>query len=555
MKKIINFIAFVIVSTGLFAQKWNGYTLYSNMNSTSAYLMDTFQATYHTWSGLAQTNYSSFLEPGGNLVRSVKLNGVSFVGGPIGGKIQKHDYAGNLIWDFTYSTVDYCQHHDICPMPNGNVLLISYERKSAAEVSAAGGNNAIEMWPDKIVEVQPTGLTTGNIVWEWKAWDHLMQNVDNTKSNYVTSLVNNPGLLNINYKQTKDWMHMNGVDYNPILDQVAFSSHNLNEIYIIDHSTTTAEAASHTGGNSGKGGDILYRWGSPQAYGASGADIINVTHDAHWIKEGVPNAGRLSCVNNKGMSGPNTTTFDNVITPINGYNYDIVTGQAYAPASYTSRIVGQGYTSNMGSSEELPNGNTLLCLATTGKIYEVDPNGNTLWTKNVSSPQAHIYNSCYISNPAPAIPTITAAGNILSSTAATTYQWYLNGVLISGATSQTYNAVASGVYVVRITDVNGCVYQYSKGLKHNYIPDAIKENNLNEKISIFPNPTNGKINIKNVELLGANYIVSVYNQMGQLLSNFSNQKEITLNKLPNGNYIISISSEKGKATKTITINN
>ena len=53
---------------------------------------------------------------------------------------------------------------------------------------------------------------------------------------------------------------MNAVDYNAEFDQLMISVHNLSEVWIIDHSTTTAEAAGHTGGRSGKGGDILYRW-------------------------------------------------------------------------------------------------------------------------------------------------------------------------------------------------------------------------------------------------------------------------------------------------------
>ncbi|MBL7765509.1 MAG: aryl-sulfate sulfotransferase [Chitinophagaceae bacterium] len=551
-------VATLFITMNVSAQQWNGYTLYSLQNSLSAYLMDTNLTTYHTWtfpSGNA-TGYSTHMEPGGTIVRAVAKGGNSFTGGPICGRITKHDYAGNLTWTYDYSTTNYCTHHDICPMPNGNVLVIAYERKTAAEVTAAGGSNAIEMWPDKIVEIQPTGPTTGTVVWEWHTWDHLVQNVDASKANYQTSIVDHPELININYQQAKDWQHMNGVDYNPILDQIAFSSHNMDEWYIIDHSTTTAEAATHAGGNSGKGGDILYRWGNPAAYGASGTAILNVTHDAHWIPEGVPNAGRLAGFNNRGVSNSQSAA-DEIITPINGYNYNITLGQAYAPATYTARHACNGYSSNMGSTQQLPNGNQLICIATSSKVYEINSAGTQLWTKTFTGgmgcSQARKYDSCYIFNTPPAIPAITGAVNVLTSTPATTYQWYLNGVLISGANSQTYNATQSGIYVVRITDANGCVYRYSPGYKHTQNADAVADLDLSDALSVYPNPTNGTVNIKDDGLLGNNFNVLVIDIYGRTLMNVKNNLNLNLSELSSGMYTLVINSDKGMATKKVSL--
>ena len=135
---------------------------------------------------------------------------------------------------------------------------------------------------------------------------------------------------------------MNGVSYNPILDQVIWSSHNMSEIYVIDHSTTTAQAASHSGGNSGMGGDLLYRWGHPAAYSATGTQILHVVHDAHWNPEGVPNAGYVGGYNNQGVSS-SASCADQVSPPYNGYNYSITLGSAFAPANYTIRQVSGGH--------------------------------------------------------------------------------------------------------------------------------------------------------------------------------------------------------------------
>ncbi len=558
MKKLLAcFSFFLLVTFASKAQQWDGLTLYSNSNATTAYLIDTNSTTVKTWTLNSGTGYSSYLMPGGTLVRSVKVSNATFNGGGACGKVQKYDYTGNLIWDYTHSSSTYYTHHDHCPLPNGNVLLISYESKTQAELATAGGTNTAltTIWPEKIIEVQPTGATTGNIVWEWHIWDHLVQNVDAGKANYQTSIVNHPELLNVNYKSTKDWMHMNGIDYNPILDQIAVSSHNMNEWYVIDHSTTTAQAASHTGGNSGKGGDILFRWGNPAAYDATGTAILNVTHDVHWIPEGSPNAGNLVAVNNQGASGPKTT-IDGIVVPRSEYNYTITPGSAFTPSTYSTRHTSTGYTSNMGSSEQYPNGNQMICLATAGSIYEIDAAGNTLWTKSTGgmTPQSHRYTTCYINNAAPIQPTISLSGSNLSSTSASSYQWYMNGNLIAGATSQNYTPSQTGIYVVRTTDANGCVYVYSAGYVYS-TSTSIDEAYTTNNVTVYPNPSSGIIdidlNFQNINEM----LVSVYDIYGKLVLTSVNNSRLDLSSLSNGVYTLAISIDHKKpAYKKIVLN-
>lgn len=393
-------VLFLLFTIPGFSQSYDGYTLYFPQNGTKAYLIDLAGNNYHTWTfgSNQKTCYSSYLLPGGVLLRSVNKQGNYFNGGPISGEVQKVDWNGNVIWDFVYSTQEYCTHHDIHPMPNGNVLLISYERKSASEVVQAGCAQSLEMWPDKIVEIQPSGTNGGTVVWEWHIWDHLVQSHDPTKSNYGV-VADHPELLNINYRTNKDWVHMNGIDYNEELDQIVFSSHALNEVYVIDHSTTTAQAASHSGGNSGKGGDFLYRWGNPEAYQASGTANFNVVHDAHWVPGDDPRFPNALCgYNNHGGAGGKTCV-DIFNPPYNGYNYSHTPGTAYLPGTYYWRNTYSGnYSSNNGNSQQLPNGNTLICIGLSGFMYEIDSNQNQIWSKSVGGTIAQVfrYPPCFI---------------------------------------------------------------------------------------------------------------------------------------------------------------
>jgi arylsulfotransferase ASST len=264
----------------------NDYVLYNPNGTRTTYLVDMDGNTVHSWENGNNGGYSVYLLDNGNILRPGQASNTQLKGGASAGLLEEIDWNGNVVWEFEYNSADYLAHHDIEPMPNGNALMIAWEVKSAAEAKAAGRESSSEIWPDHIIEVEPTGSQGGDIVWEWHAWDHLVQDHDSSKDNYGV-VADHPELFDVNLGEIKagpgpsggsDWLHINGVSYNPDKDQIVISSHFMDEFYIIDHSTTTAEAAGHTGGNSGKGGDILYRWGSPENYGAPGDKAFYVIH-------------------------------------------------------------------------------------------------------------------------------------------------------------------------------------------------------------------------------------------------------------------------------------
>lgn len=526
------------------SQTYGDYTLYSVQNGTKAYLIKMDGTTYHTFTFASNSKigYSSYLLPNRVLLSTVLKQNPYFGGGGVCGGVQKIDWNNNVVWDFTYSTSQYCSHHDICPMPNGNVLLIAYEVKSSSEVTQAGCTKSITMWPDKIVEIQPSGTTGGTVVWEWHVWNHLCQNANASKDNYVTSIVDHPELLNINYQANQDWMHVNGIDYNADLDQITFSSHNLNEIYVIDHSTTTAEAAGHTGGNSGKGGDFLYRWGNPAAYQASGTTIFNIVHDAHWVPANCPRAGYLAGFNNRGGSGGKSCV-DLIEPPYNGYNYTINVGSAFAPSTYSWRHTYSGNPiQDLGNSQQLPNGNTLICISGARYIYEIDSNQTTVWSKTVSGASAHAYRytACYVDGMS--VPTITLSGTSLISSEAPGYQWYMNGDSVPGATNQTFDPALSASYQVRANDGNGCYSALSEAF--NFIASSSPEQS-EESLLIYPNPSTGEVNISGTFLDNKLFTVVVSDMTGKPLLWIENNSSIDLSSLKNGIYFLKIKLTSG----------
>jgi hypothetical protein len=403
-----------------------GYTLMSPFESPNTYLLDMQGRVVHTWKTDSSPALSAFLLENGHLMRPGSIGGDARVFGPgpgVGGRIQEFTWEGELVWDFKFYSARQLPHHDMTRLPNGNVLLIVWDRKTAEEAIAAGRRPEMtgdkHLLPDSLIEIKPTGKTTGEVVWEWHLWDHLVQDFDKTKANYG-NVAEHPELVNINYGEddffpktaakdgqdkpkadgspaanttptrprvNPDYTHFNGVAYNPDLDQIAVSVWAFSEFWIIDHSTTTAEAASHVGGRSGKGGDLLYRWGNPRAYRAgTKADrkLFN-QHNAHWIPRGLPGAGHLLLFNNGGdRSDGSYSSVDELVLPADSQGrYVLTPGKSYGPDqpvwTYSAPKKDDFYSSFISGAQRLVNGNTLICSGANGTIFEVTPDKQVVW--------------------------------------------------------------------------------------------------------------------------------------------------------------------------------
>ncbi len=349
----------------------SGYTLFTPLSGKDTYLIDNFGREINSWKSDKLSGASVYLLEDGSLLRCESLQNMSFNAGGSGGRVKKFSWDGSVTWTYDYSSSTYCQQHDCEPLPNGNVLILAWEMKNQSEVSAAGRTTTGNLWPDHLIEVKPSGSSGGEIVWEWHVWDHLVQDKDAGKANYGV-VEDHPELVDVNYiahrNSSGDWMHTNAVDYNEEFDQVMITVRYFDEVWIIDHSTTKEEAASHSGGKYGKGGDLLYRFGNPAAYksGSSSDRILFLQHDAHWIPDGRPGAGNVMVFNNGETS--NRSSVDEFKLPVDDEgNYDM----DKAPEKVWSYTASGFFAQNMSSGQRMVNGNTLICDGPHGKVFEV----------------------------------------------------------------------------------------------------------------------------------------------------------------------------------------
>lgn len=398
---------------------FNGYTLFGTHGTT--YLIDMSGQVVHTW---RQGTNPRFLD-NGNLLDASKDDPSGYQG------FVEVDWDGNKVWEYTEKREDYAPHHDWVRTFNKKLnawttMYIANKSISHEQAIAAGADPRKGPYDggqmDAVVEVD----MQGNVIWEWWFFDHVIQDIDPTKPNYAgqgKTAADYRNKIDINMPGRplkRDWLHCNSMDYNAESGHIVINSVQ-GELYVIDHDGTfvPGDAKASIVLATGPKGDFLYRFGDPARYGqgdppkvlenwdnaTSGHKQMGGSHDAHWIRPGLPGAGHIMVFNNGqylfqrtphssiieinpflDASGRDTGNYVN--PPDAGYvreEYDHDTHNSPRQISrhvvWTYRSINNhGFFSQIGSSgQRLPNGNTLICSDTEGHLFEVTATGKLVW--------------------------------------------------------------------------------------------------------------------------------------------------------------------------------
>ena len=346
-------LKYLIILTSLFGilkcDVFEGYTLFTETDPIDGYyitrLIDNDYNIINSWQSPSKPASMAYLLPDSTLLypcrqSNVVMNQVS----AYGGRIIKYDWDGNVIWDWECNQ-DYQLHHDIEPLPNGNILAIAIE-----EIT-----NDIK--PDVVLEISPVGFDGAEIVWEWHTWDHR-----GSDSPYKFD-------EEAPYHKS-DWNHFNAIHINNNLDKIYLSSRAWSEFYIIE-----------LGGNS----DILYRWGNPQNYGRGTAadQILDANHGVNEIASGFPGENNVLIFNNKTNATGGNNLYSSVIEIVppldeNG-DYFIDDVEAFGPTEIQWEYYDDFHAPRQSGAFRLQNGNTLITVSTDAHIFEVTNTGQVVW--------------------------------------------------------------------------------------------------------------------------------------------------------------------------------
>jgi hypothetical protein len=320
---------------------FQGYTLIAPNEDKTTYLIDMEGYIVHAWPSQYLPGQHALLLENGNLLRGARLPDSPVKFGGASGLIQEIDWDGKVVWEYKNLTKTSVQHHTFSRMPNGNTLVLCWEKKTREEAIAKGRKPETVkedgIAPDYIQEVN----RDGKVVWEWHVWDHLGAGPDQFDINFV--LPAKAGVMG-----GADWTHFNVVEYIPETDQVILNSRNFGEFYLVNHKT----------------GAVEFRWGNPCAYGQG--KCPSFVDDGDQQLFGPHSVTKLS--------NGNFLIFDNGWQRPEGNRSRVVELDPKSKVivwQYATRSANSFYSAFQGSTQRLPNGNTLITSTVQGHIFEV----------------------------------------------------------------------------------------------------------------------------------------------------------------------------------------
>ena len=304
-----------------------GYTLYSPMGDhRTVYLLDLEGNTVHTWEMPYPPGLYGYLTPAGTLFYNAKIveEPSRFISTQPwkGGAVLEMDWGGRVLWELRHPD----HHHDGVRLRNGNVLLLCLAPLAddlAARVRGGltGSEHQGVMYADNLVEL----TRDGQAVWEWRSWEHLDPEQDG---------------LTVPQERRHEWTHGNTVA--ELADgNIIVSFRHISTVAIIDRRT----------------GAIIWKLGAPPlAQQHAPVQLWN---------------GHLLMFDNGTHRVDHFLNYSRVIE-VDPATKEIVW-------SYQERRLIDFYSPLISNAQRLPNGNTLICEGSFGRICEVTTDGQVVW--------------------------------------------------------------------------------------------------------------------------------------------------------------------------------
>tara|TARA_B110000503_G_scaffold85634_1_gene130329 strand:+ start:749 stop:2641 length:1893 start_codon:yes stop_codon:yes gene_type:complete len=367
----------------------SGFTLVYPHNQPHATLINLCGQIAHQWTNDddRRPGNMAYLLPNGDLIwahRSADISQDPLWAGGGGATIERRTWNNEPIWSYSLNDSTGRLHHDFVAINNGHVIAIAWEKMDSLACIAAGrlpeNLTSDGLWSERLIELQPDSLGGAEIVWEWRAWDHLIQDHDSTLNNFGT-ISEHPNRIDINFGMPSsvdaDWLHMNSIDIQPNTGHILLSVPTFDELWIIDRNDTES--------------GLKWRWGNPEAQGMGDSESqqLHYQHSAHWLDapylQNSSDYGKIAVFNNRnpGATGPHSSA--HIIQP----QWDDLSGTfvaidgLFAPQTFdwtwTAPTPTDFFSSGLSNFERLPNGNNLILGGRTGEIFEFTATGDTAW--------------------------------------------------------------------------------------------------------------------------------------------------------------------------------